>query len=353
MFGEGYKILFPNIYGDSNIFISKFDGTDIKPVTTGLNGCNYLEDVSPDGRQILFVSFPLKVNGDFSNAGNLYTLDLGSTDPQPRKIASLVNGAAWLDNSRVVYIGMFGGHQGLFAVNTDGTNFQSISKLDEGEVAIRIFSATATEIIWMSHNLQINYLFTFWRSNSDGSSQIKLGTNVENFEEPAMSQDGKLFAWWTRGTSAVHYASPDNIASSHDIQLPEVRRYLVFPSPDGSKILIYDSPDINGINETAVCYLHNVKTSSLVKCPIAPPRTDDLVENISHADWSPDSRMVILENEIIDKARKSVVGVVNRLLNVETLTFMDNFLNHLTLKGSSPDLIQLIASPIWLPIQNK
>src|SRR3972149_2980577 len=47
---------FPDLKGETNVFVANIDGTNLTPITRGLEGFNYLKAVSPDGTKALIAS---------------------------------------------------------------------------------------------------------------------------------------------------------------------------------------------------------------------------------------------------------------------------------------------------------
>ena len=64
---EEFAERFPDLEGDTNIFIANTDGTNLLAVTNRMEGYNTIQDISPDGTKILISS---SASGTF---GNLYS----------------------------------------------------------------------------------------------------------------------------------------------------------------------------------------------------------------------------------------------------------------------------------------
>ena len=96
---------FPDLEGEPNIFIANMDGSNLIPVTNGLDDHYYLQDVSPDGTKVLISSNPKW------EYGNLYSMDLNSLETEPVLLATglpdyawIASRAKWIDNTRLVFI---------------------------------------------------------------------------------------------------------------------------------------------------------------------------------------------------------------------------------------------------------
>jgi hypothetical protein len=131
---EYYKVAyekeFPDLKGDVHIFISNWDGSNLTPITSGLNNVNHIENISADGQMVLVSSHP-----DYQAKGDLYLVPLNLLNSTPIKLASNVAWSIWpqatfLDNTRVAYVGKGREYYGgLYTVNVDGTSPERIGTL--------------------------------------------------------------------------------------------------------------------------------------------------------------------------------------------------------------------------------
>ncbi len=207
---EYYKVAFeksfPDLKGEVNIFTSNLDGTDLVPITNGLNGYNYIQSISPDGPMVLVASYAQQSGND---TGDLYLINLNLSDSKPIKLASGASQAIFLDNTRIVYIGQGPENYGFYIINIDGTNPRKIGT--PSPKPINIVSSDKTRVYWVStvnmtfkDNTGYSYAWgdfdALWWTNIDGSGQGKLEFNEDqiipdNFFQYAFSRDGKDVAW--------------------------------------------------------------------------------------------------------------------------------------------------------------
>ena len=120
-----YEKSFPNLKGSENVFMANWDGTNLMPVTNGLEGFDHIESISKDGQMALI---SLSDNNYSSTNSDLYLVHLNQQASNPIKLASGLDypsgssQAIFLDNSQVVYIGLGPEGRGFYTVNIDGTN---------------------------------------------------------------------------------------------------------------------------------------------------------------------------------------------------------------------------------------
>lgn len=200
-----YENIFPDLKGDTNVFTSNWDGTDLTPVTNGLNGFNRIESISADRQMLLFSSH----SGVLAD-GDLYLIQLNAIGPEPIRLAGGLESsrspqAFFLDNTRIVYIGRGSQGYGFYVTNIDGTNPEKIGA-PTGRVW-GIVSADQTRVYWKTiQNKNFKDSFgsltaygdfeTLWWTNIDGSGQGRLESNGQQIiGSYAFSHDGKMLAW--------------------------------------------------------------------------------------------------------------------------------------------------------------
>lgn len=203
-----YEKAFPDLKGELNVFTSNWDGTNLTPITNGLNGFNRINSISPDGRMVLVSSRSGLLGKDA-----LYLINLNSTENEPIKLASQLDGQAiFLDDARIVYIGKGSNGYGIYTINIDGTNQTKI-----GSPTVKtwtgIESADKTRVYWIGSKKEYfkdssGSLYMYgdygglWWTNIDGSGQGKLESNGHQIFPGgffrggvAFSPDGTRIAW--------------------------------------------------------------------------------------------------------------------------------------------------------------
>lgn len=210
---EYYKVAyekeFPDLEGDVNVFVSNWDGSNLTPITSGLNNLNHIESISPDGQMVLVSS-----RSSHLAKGDLYLINLYSTDHVSTKLANGLDGggqAIFLDNTRIVYIGRGSQGYGFYIVNVDGTGSKKIGA-PTGRVW-QIVSSDKTRVYWNGSRKEYfrdssGSLYMYgdigglWWTNIDGSGQGKLESNGHQIfptgifgEGVAFSPDGTKIAW--------------------------------------------------------------------------------------------------------------------------------------------------------------
>jgi hypothetical protein len=205
---EYYRVAFeksfPDLNGELHVFVSNIDGTDLTPVTNGLQGFNRIEGIAPDGKMVLVSS-----RSNYLAKGDLYLVHLSSLESDPIKLAggldTTTQQAIFLDNTRMVYIGQGSQGYGFYTANIDGTGSEKIGA-PLGRVW-RIVSSDGTRVYWSTIEKKYFrdsagslYAYgdaeTLWWTNIDGSGQGKLESNGQQIVgSRAFSRDGKMLAW--------------------------------------------------------------------------------------------------------------------------------------------------------------
>ena len=251
---------FPDLKGEMNVFSANVDGTNLTPVTNGLEGYNVLVAVSPDGTKTLVASS----SKQGAKTSNLYIINLISIDTQPVKLAEgLPNGvfgnnsaAKWIDNSNIVYIGQGKNGFGIYKTNIDGSDPIKI----EGNTPYDILAVSSTRVYWeiqtdrVQNGNQHFLSYRVWWTSLDGTerNQFKFHgkqVTLSNFlgKYIAFSPDGTRVAW-------VDAASPEKgppyYNYLHIATLPDLKDTLTFETltgdldlrwfPDGEHILVFD-----------------------------------------------------------------------------------------------------------------
>jgi Tol biopolymer transport system component len=345
----GYEKSFPEIKGELNIFTANWDGTDITPITNGLDGYNHFESVSPDGKKILVSSFP-SLFLSYAGTGNLYIVSMdGSEEPQKvsggiyKPIGQKI--AAWLDSSRIVFISRSQKvGPGVFVVNSDGTDLHRISKTVSGAVPVALLPTTdSTRINWYGCNSEGGYTVCkgIWWSSIEKVEQSALFTYAVS--DRVISPDGSMVVWNKPVHSGAECcainASPINeIDTPHSLKVKNSDFETIW-SPDGSKVLLFHpSEEWNGKLIPYSAYLLTIKDMTFSEIDL--PFSKDVSEYINIREWSPDGRRIIFHNN----DRKGTIRI--KILDMETMTISEDFSSSITKDGSTEEKIWGVY---WLP----
>jgi hypothetical protein len=357
---NGYGKDFPQLEGESNIFTANLDGTDLTPLTNGLNGYNMVADISPNGRYLLFFSIPPLYTAIEGTSG-LYVLDLTAKDAQPLKLGSGIydpgyKTAAWLDDSRVIFINQVPGGWAIFSVNRDGTDNKRVSQKVNG-ITTRGLLATddKTRFFWLGVDSDYRQQGIWWTS-VDGSAQAQLTPMKIPLED--ISPDGSAIAWehntWSetgKGCCSISFSPISEITKETKIPFDSSPSWLNrnFPqftwSQDGSKVFVsyqacYDQANnINQPGQSLVFSPGDVNLSNI------PYKLDNPNDNIFAIQWSGDGLNMLVKTappeDCSRPSNNSFFGGEIKILNLET----GNFSNGLTGSISQDNIWHVF----WLP----
>ncbi len=360
---DEFLAAFPDLKGETNVFVANIDGTNLTPITNGLDGNNYLKDVSPNGTKVLITSTSNLQNKD----AVLYMVNLDSLDSEPIKLADGLpnyygnnSAAKWINDSQIVYIGQGEAGFGIYKINADGSNPTNIYKYNndgEGNKPFEFLALDDTRIYWdtqittrLSSN-SVNNKYYVWQSSLDGGERTPLEFNgkqmfFENVFGPDLvfSPDGSKIAWVEGATpeSGPPYHNYLHIASISDINNPytiETFTGLLILKwfPDESKVLVYDLGSVSNwpveqhpeLLEALTDDLYGVYEVSI--SPDLPTRNYKLAYKVIGSinsgpfmdlyDISPDGRQIILAT--YEKNDKGSYDTKLRILNLESLAFSD------------------------------
>jgi hypothetical protein len=359
----GYEKSFPDVKGDWNVFTANWDGTDLTPITSGLNGNNFFQDISPDGRKILVSSsFP---NNQPRNDADLYVVYLdGSLEPQ--KIASGLSGnAIWLNNDAISFIAKEQQTpSGVFSIKSDGTGLKRISKnIKDQDGAIfpvtLLGSTDATRVYWSGCSDNGSYWVCrgkIWWSNTDGSKQSAFYLEAEG---NVISPDGSMVVW----NKPVHRAVGDccaiYVSSVSETDRPRStlenagNNYQVIWYPDSSKVLLFTpTSEFSGKIYPYAAYI--LSPTDLTYKKIDFPISKEVLPMMSIHDFSPDGKQILfwMYDKVISHTNEyggttlEGVGGATRILNMETMTFSEEFTNHITQDATLGEQTQGVY---WLP----
>jgi len=316
--------------------MANVDGSELIPITDGLKGFNRVVGISPNGKMILIISFSQQYPA-YNPSGDLYLINLDSLDSEPIKLAkglTWIDAAAWLDNTRVVYIGTGPEGHGIYIVNIDGSNPRNILINFPKATPITILSSDKTRVYWNS-NVKINGCdcTAVWWTNIDGTGQGKLesnGSQVIYFGGGlAFSPDGTKVAWLPQQDAdcdpnlvdiekycyRLYVADPSNLENPLHIALhtPENADGSINPDtglventmsltwwPDNSRVLLFsypqpcqswDPPNCSPISfGLFVLDLSNSNSTISTMKSVPIPR----MANINIHNFSPDGRKILV-----------------------------------------------------------
>lgn len=359
---DGYHNAFPDLQGEANIFTANMDGTNVIPVTNGLEGYNYLMSVSPDGSNALITS----TSNHKNKTASLYLANLDSPNIEPIKLANgLPNSygknltAKWIDDSKIVYIGQGETGFGIYKINRDGTDLVNIYNYNNDGVNRKPFEFLAingTRLYWdtrIEKNLggnRWNYTYFVWWTDINDYGQNPLMFNEEQLYfggtygvELSFSPDGTKIAWTEPATST----SPQNylyVSSISNINNPNTLETLTSGLilrwlPDGSEILVLDETsvyrsgifgidttnDLFGLYSVSITPSLTVKNnhSSEVLDLLIPPGMRGksfCINNLS--EFSPDGQMLLFISFSFNGRGGCSASKVS-LLKLKTMTFSE------------------------------
>lgn len=381
---DEFLAAFPDLKGETNVFVANIDGTNLTPITNGLEGNNYLRDVSPDGTKVLITSTSDSKNKD----AILYLVNLNSLNSEPIKLAEGLpndyggnSAVKWINDSQIVYVGKGEAGFGIYKINADGTNLVNIYKYNNDGEGNKPFEILAIDldnarIYWDTLIDRVeggNRHFTkyyVWWSSLDGSSErtpLEFDGKQMFFEnvfgpDLVFSPDGTKIAWVEGATpeDAPLYQNYLHIASISDINNPytiETLTGLLILKwfPDNSKILVFDLGSVsdffgNPADTTNDLYgIYEVSTIPNVPIKNYHLATDNMIaiEKINGGynysstaiyDISPDGRQIIFAIFKIN-ADGHFNSKLN-FLNLETITFSE---------ASDSTFSNTIGDVHWIP----
>lgn len=362
---DEFLTAFPDLKGEANVFVANIDGTNLTPITNGLEGINCLMDVSPDGSKVLITS----TSNFRSREANLYLVNLDSPESEPIKLADGLpnyygenSSAKWINDAEIIYIGKGESGFGIYRINSDGTNLTNIYKYNgDGNKPFEILALSGENVYWDTQrttrlsSIAVSNKYYVWQSGLDGGERAPLEVNgkqltFDNVFGPDLvfSPDGSKIAWVDGATGPddpypyLHIAPISDINNPYTIQT--LTAFVVLKWLDGSKVLVFDigsadtpieefetyyskNPDkplassfkdLYGVYEISVSENPSIKNygfSAEIMGSISGVPTMELY------DISPDGRQIVLST--YKKNDKGGYDTVLKLFNLETLTFSD------------------------------
>lgn len=354
---EEFVKSFPDLEGEIHLFVVNKDGTNVVPITNGLEGYNFIQDISSDGTKLLIVSSPDQ------KYGNLYSINLNSLKSEPVKLAENLpeypqrfKVAKWIDNTRLVFVGGGDIGFGIYSVNSDGSNQSNIYKYNsDGEVnkPAQILAISGTRIYWASQvstSLGGNRSSTNgypWWSNMDGSGKEALEFKGEQivfspwFYPITFSPDGTKFTWMETATETfhsnrLHINSLSNMNSDRYKDISDPFATLRW-RPDSSDILVFtghaiglqDVRNTDSASDTFGLYTIDVPSLSVrnkhrsdVLDILVPPDSRGYGSHCSNSmgDFSPDGQQLLVFMFVPEtNCRLSTVNI----LDLKTMAFSE------------------------------
>jgi hypothetical protein len=322
---SGYNSLFPNLTGGANIFISNWDGSELEAITTnGLDGFSYVQDISPNGKKILVASF----SGYDTKFGNLYVINIDEKKAQkvigyvthPAGNVDFSGIAKWINNSRIAYTGFYGGKNGIFSINEDGTELLTITaeaspyKIFAIDPQSGIYWRAMSGFSWEPH--------LRWAS-IDGTQQKIVGQDILK-GSISMSPDGEFITWGSNApklTSKIY-----EITNPIDVTPPNWEQqggFNPFVSPDGSLIFLaqyifWNPEEYKNPDSQFSAYIHYLENNLLMEISFPNEGVHEIVEEII---WSPDVKFALLRNVMLDLKGHSTSSPL-RIIDLQNLNFI-------------------------------
>ena len=342
LWNRGYRDNFPDISGDTNIFISYLDGTDITPITIdGLDGYSFVQDISPDGQKFLVASFSSNVTLAPQTYGTLYMINFeGYTSNKivgylshPADGLDHTGMARWVNNTQIVYTGLYSGKNGIFLINEDGTDISPIS-VDGIPHKIYGFNPENGGIVWRAKESHFGGVgwedFLRW-SSIDGTEQEIIGQGILK-GGISMTPDGKFLTW---GTNHPKYTSSiSDLSNPIPVNPPNYQEggFNLFISPTNSAIFlsqynIWDQEKYKDPNSRYTHYMFYLGGNSMKEFSF-PKHPEGKFEYIEDVTWSPNGQYALLRDNLLD-SRRYVISQPIRIIDLETLNFFANLEDYL------------------------
>lgn len=343
---SGYENDFPVLKGDSNVFASNLDGTNLTPITNGFMLYNHVAGVSPDGQKILIQTAPANYT-TYEGTSGIYVVDLETKGSEPIKLASGVfdlgrTTAAWLDNSHIVFIDLAPGGMAIFSINIDGTDRKRISQRVSGILTgSLLLTNDKSRVFWegFAEEGRRWYYKGIWWTSIDGSEQSKLSQSGvdQDFHLESISPDGSMVVWtklddMTWKDCYIYVASISEVDRPTAIKFNCYGSYNILWSPDSSKVFL----DSEGYIETSSGFT-NPNSAYILSSKDLTVRefkypTDNMLFSVHVIGWSPDSqRLLVKISKLLDSSSTiGLPGIAIKILNLDTKTFSEIFTNNIS-----------------------
>ena len=183
---DGKKIVLDN---DFDIFIANIDGSDLKPLADDPNIFEFASSVSPDGKEIVFVTID-----DMNSIYGIWTMNLDGTDKRNILITSesVLRHSRWSpDGTRISYFSVSKGESVIWIMNRDGSDKTNLtSDVDLARQAS--WSNDGKKIVFSSRK---SGDYDIWTMNSDGSNKVQITSIPGSEAKPVWSPDDKKIAF--------------------------------------------------------------------------------------------------------------------------------------------------------------
>ncbi len=321
---ESWQSHFPDLDGEVNIFKTNQENSKLQPIVTGLNGFNFILELSPNGDKMLVASYDLSETIDPTLTGSLFVMGLDGTEavklsdnftyyPSP-----VISGALWLSNDEVAFISGPIGSTYIHTIHTDGHNEVTRTSLNQFNPRLSPFRLLAfqegKELYWQNGNIGSDTaeisIFPM-RSEIDGKNLISLQTIDETALQWGIAPSGNLIAWG-KDVITKEFVQVDQL---HLDLEPKMFQW----SPNGDKLFIQACSE-NSCSDTISHHIWQPEIINFQDLPINSTSENiiDLSINskIEWAVWSPDQTQLLV---YIPDGGTSTKDHPFQVLNLDTL----------------------------------
>ena len=193
----GSKIFFvSDRTGSKEIWSMDYDGSNQKQLTS-YKTTSWMPGVSPDGRQVAFVTMANNGRGEEWQI-RIHAADSGRRLTFVGPTGSSIVGPEYSpDGKKLWFAAEQDGWPQIMNSNADGGQLQRVSRLQAIEISPRLNPKTGTELLFISGRSGKPQL---WRMNVNGTGQEMLTTGEGDVANPAWSPSGQQVTFaWTRG----------------------------------------------------------------------------------------------------------------------------------------------------------
>lgn len=324
---DGFYKLFPELAGNLNIFISNADGTNLTPITNGLNGYNTIQSISPNKDKILITSFkndPATQTARVNRTWDLFLCSLTDPNLEPIKLASgsswsFENQAEWIDNEKIVYIGQGANGFGIYTINSDGSGKKIILNSTQDKIPTKIFLG-GKYIYWGSQQTQ-NLKLAYWKLSIDGSDQEPLmssGEQIQSFQ--LMISPDKSKVVWIDQSNTLKVAELNALDQAKTVTSLgfSYDTYITW-YPDSSKFLLIEIRPYK-----LTMFSGNGDAKHSIEMPLLPSFSvlykQPEVSRKKTYSFSPDGKQLL-----ISKPTGTITERVTLILDMEKMSFSEQF----------------------------
>jgi TolB protein len=163
------------LFGDSDIWIMDFDGSNKKRLTDDPDD-EFSPSFSPDGKKITYLK------GNYGRYGNLWVIDIDGSNK--KMLAERVSDPVWSPDSKKIA-------SGTRIINVDGSGEKLLTNISSKHSS---WSPDGKRIVFSSGFYPDERI---WIVNSDGSDLEQLTFGPESDAYPSFSPDGKKIAFFS------------------------------------------------------------------------------------------------------------------------------------------------------------